>query len=228
MALDNKDILFASLLGSHAVGQIQRFNSLQNELQKHVLPPIPFLPLKNKSGVESTDLASLDYSDNNLWQADVSLSESQQYQPTSFAFEGRKTKFLFPYEPMLTISSGNTIAESNVAKQGQSFRGTVKERWSANDWDITITGAFYGSLLRGSHEDCFPRKQLDELFEYLIAAKRIQIFNAALEPLGILYCVVYDYSFPFTKGENVQAYEIKCKSDDAFDLLIQNENPNVL
>lgn len=228
MELDNKDILFASLMGSQAVASIGRFNNLQNELQKHVLPPIPFLPFKNKSGVESTDLASLDYTDPRLWQADVPLSETQQYSPLRFGFEGRKTQFLFPYEPMLTISSGNTITESNVAKQGDSFRGTVKERWSSNDWDITITGVLIGSLLRGTHEECFPKKQLAELFEYLIAAKRIQIFNAALEPLGILYCVVYDYSFPFTKGENVQAYEIKCKSDDAFDLLIQNQNNNVL
>ncbi|WP_395049398.1 DUF6046 domain-containing protein [Flavobacterium sp.] len=228
MALDNQDILFASLLGSHAVGQIERFNSIQNDLQKHVLPPIPFLPFKNKSGVGSADLESLDYNAQQLWQADTPLSEAQQYQPTSFAFDGRNTKFLFPYEPMLTISSGNTIAESNVAKQGDAFRGTVKERWSANDWDITITGVLIGSMLRGTHEDCFPRKKLDELFEYLIAAKRIKIFNAALEPLGILYCVVYDYSFPFTKGENVQAYEIKCKSDDAFELLIKTEKANVL
>jgi hypothetical protein len=225
MALDNQDILFASLLGSHAVGQIQRFNTLQNELQKHVLPPIPFLPFKNTIDIAQKEKTSdVQFT----WEADTPLSEAQQYQPTSFAFEGRNTKFLFPYEPMLTISSGNTIAESNVAKQGDAFRGTIKERWSANDWDITITGVLIGSMLRGTHEDCFPRKQLDELFEYLIAAKRIQIFNAALEPLGILYCVVYDYSFPFTKGENVQAYEIKCKSDDAFNLLIQNENQNVL
>lgn len=225
MALDNQDILFASLLGSHAVGQIQRFNTLQNELQKHVLPPIPFLPFKNTIDIAQKEKTSdVQFT----WEADKPLSETQQYQPTSFAFEGRNTKFLFPYEPMLTISSGNTIAESNVAKQGDAFRGTIKERWSANDWDITITGVLIGSMLRGTHEDCFPRKQLDELFEYLIAAKRIQIFNAALEPLGILYCVVYDYSFPFTKGENVQAYEIKCKSDDAFNLLIQNENQNVL
>lgn len=225
MALDNQDILFASLLGSHAVGQIQRFNALQNELQKHVLPPIPFLPFKNTIDIAQKEKTSdVQFT----WEADTPLSEAQQYQPTSFAFEGRNTKFLFPYEPMLTISSGNTIAESNVAKQGDAFRGTIKERWSANDWDITITGVLIGSMLRGTHEDCFPRKQLDELFEYLIAAKRIQIFNAALEPLGILYCVVYDYSFPFTKGENVQAYEIKCKSDDAFNLLIQTENQNVL
>lgn len=228
MALDNQDILFASLLGSRAVAQVERFNAVQNELQKHVLPPIPFLPIKNKRDLDTGELAGSNYNEVPLWQANTPLSEAQQYQPTSFAFEGSDAKFLFPYEPMLTISSGNTIAESNVAKQGDAYRGTIKERWSANDWDITITGVLIGSMLKGTHEECFPRKQLDELFAYLKAARRIQIFNAALEPLEILYCVVYDYSFPFTKGENVQAYEIKCKSDDAFDLLIQNSTANVL
>lgn len=224
MPLDNQDILFASLMGSKAVGQIERFNALQNELQKRVLPPVPFLPYKDKVDVDNGEFKSLYYDEPRLWQADAPLNEAQQYSPLRFGFEGRKEQFLFPYEPMITISSGNTIVESNVAKQGDAFRGTVKERWSSNDWDITITGVLMGSILRGNHEQCFPKKDMIELFEYLIAAKRIQIYNEALETLGILYCVIYDYSFPFTKGENVQAYEIKCKSDDAFDLLIQSED----
>jgi hypothetical protein len=64
--------------------------------------------------------------------------------------------------------------------------------------------------------------------EFLIAAKTINIYNHALNDVGILKVAIYDYSFPFTKGENVQAYEIKCKSDDAFELLIKNEKINVL
>lgn len=225
MALDNQDILFASLLGSAAVGRVQRFNSLQSELAKRVLPPIPFLPFKNGVVIQQDDYLE-PYS--NLWQADRPPTEERQFFPLKFSFSDEGVKWLFPYEPMLTISSGNVIAESNVAKQGDAFRGTVKERWSMKDWDITITGVLFGSLMNGRAEDCFPSKKLKELFEFLIAAKSIYIYNHALLELGILKVVIYDYSFPFTKGENVQAYEIKCKSDDAFDLLIKDKKGNVL
>lgn len=222
MALDNQDILFAGLLGSAAVGSIQRFNTLQNELAKRVLPPIPFLLLKNKEVIQTSNFDSF----NNLWQADTALTEEQQFFPLSFSFgePPKYAKWLFPYEPMVTFASGNVIAESNVAKQGDAFRGTVKERWSMKDWDITITGALFGSLLQGKPEDCFPTAKLTALMEFLIAAKTINIYNHALNEVGILKVVVYDYSFPFTKGENVQAYEIKCKSDNYFDLLIKDNN----
>ncbi|MEY4902580.1 MAG: hypothetical protein RLZZ292_395, partial [Bacteroidota bacterium] len=151
-------------------------------------------------------------------------TESQQYFPLSFSFGDPPayTRWLFPYEPMLTITSGNVITESNVAKQG-SIRGTVKERWSMKDWDITITGVLFGALINGKPEDSFPAEKMRELMEFLVAAKTINVYNHALAELGILKVVIYDYSFPFTKGENVQAYEIKCKSDDYFDLLIKDE-----
>jgi hypothetical protein len=227
MVLDNQDILFASLLGSAAVGSIQRFNTLQNELAKRVLPPIPFLPLRNPEKIEETTYHHLEYlnlDNDNLWLSDKPLSEPQQYFPLSFSFgePPKYAKWLFPYEPMITFSSGNVIAESNVSKQGSAFRGTIKERWTEKDWDITITGVLFGSLLKGKPEDCFPTKKLTELMEFLIAAKTINIYNHALNDAGILKVAIYDYSFPFTKGENVQAYEIKCKSDDPFDLLIKD------
>ena len=224
MAIDNQDILLAGLLGSKSVQSIQRFNVVQNELSKRVLPPIPFLPLKNQNKITQKETTE---DEQFVWETDRPKAEQQQFFPLSFSFDGQE-KFLFPYEPMLTISSGNTIAESNVAKQGDAFRGTIKERWSANDWDITITGALYGALMKGAPEDCYPATEMRQMMEYLKAAKRIYIYNHALTELDILAVVVYDYSFPFTKGENVQAYEIKCKSDDSFDLLIQNQNQNVL
>jgi hypothetical protein len=224
MALTNQDILFAALVGSKAMESVERFSTVQNELMKHVLPPIPFLPVRNQDGVRNrTNLDAGDYTDQELWQADRPLSEDQQFFPLKFSFRDEGPFWLFPYEPMITISSGNVIAESTVAKQGDAFRGTVKERWSMKDWDITITGVLIGSIMQGKAEDCFPSQKLSELFEFLIAAKSINVYNHALERLGILKIVIYDYSFPFTKGENVQAYELKCKSDDAFELLIDDE-----
>ena len=43
--ITSKDIIFAGLMGSQSVGTIKRAGVVQNELQKHVLPTIPFLPV---------------------------------------------------------------------------------------------------------------------------------------------------------------------------------------
>ena len=44
MEFNEKSILFASLLGSKVAQQIPRFETVQNEIGKRVLPPISFLP----------------------------------------------------------------------------------------------------------------------------------------------------------------------------------------
>lgn len=217
MVLDSKDILFASLLGAEKVDQIQRFSALQNVLSKHVLPPIPFLPLRNESFVYDKPFEG--YSD--TWQADYPINEEEQFFPLSFSFTETGEKWLFPYEPMINISGGSNIIKRNVAKQDNQMIGTVKERWSIKDYEITITGALFGNLLKGKPEDCFPKQHMQELLEFIKTAKEIFVYCYPLELLGIAKIVIEDYSFPFTKGENAQAYEIKAVSDFGYNLLIE-------
>lgn len=220
MALDNKDILFASLLGSRSVGLIQRSNIVQNELAKRVLPPIPFLPIKNEIGIDQ--VKSSDYSSFQNWQQQENIPEGQQFFPLSFSFTEGGQKWTFPYEPMINISSGNNIIKRNVAKQGDKLIGTIKERWSRKDFDITVTGVLIGSLMQGTVEDCFPKEKLRELFEFLIYAQQIYVYSPLLEQFGITKVVVEDYSFPFTKGENVQAYDLKLVSDYSYTLIVKD------
>lgn len=219
MALTDKDIIFASLMGSNAVGTIERTKLVQNELSKHVLPRIPFLPFQNEAVIAQENL-------NPSWlinQTDLPIPEDQQFFPLSFSLTENGQRWLFPYEPMITISSGNTIIKRNVAKQGNLI-GTIKERWNRKDFDITVTGVLMGSLSTGKFEDCFPREQMQSLFEFLKYNKEIYIYCAPLEILGIIKVIVEDYSFPFTKGENVQAYDLKLTSDDFYNLLVIEEN----
>lgn len=218
--LDNQDILFASLMGANKVGEIQRLNAVQSELSRHVLPAIPFLPLKNETGITP---AKFDGSFNN-WLANEPLSEEQQFFPLSFSFTEDGEKWTFPYEPMVSISSGNNIIKRNVAKQGEKMIGTIKERWSRKDFEITITGALIGSLMKGKPEDCYPVDQMIDLFEFLKHSKEVFVYSFPLEKLGITKLVIEDYSFPFTKGENVQAYDIKTLSDFGYNLLITEED----
>lgn len=219
MAITNQDLVFASLMGFENVGSIERLGLVQNVLQKHVLPTIPFLPVKNDNAVKGGGASP-------TWlvgQADLPTPEDQQFFPLSFSFTEGGQKWLFPYEPMININSGNNIVKRNVAKQGEKLIGTVKERWSRKDFEIQVTGVLMGSMLSGKADDCFPKRQMEQLFDFLKYSKEFFIYCYPLEVLGITKVVVEDYSFPFTKGENVQAYDLKLTSDFSYNLLVKED-----
>jgi len=214
MTYTNTDILFASLVGSKI--NIPRMNAVQNELAKHVLPPIPFLPIKNKEVIETKQYdTSFD-----LWIADKPTPKDKQFFPLSFSIDDdRSVWYTLPYEPMITITGKNNIVRRNVAKS--KHEGTVKERWSRDDYQITITGVLIGSLLTGSVEDCYPIFDFMSLKSIMTIDSVVQVQCEPLQLLGINQIVIEDFSFPFTKGENVQAYEIKAYSDFQHQLLIE-------
>jgi Domain of unknown function (DUF6046) len=219
MALINKDLIFAGLMGSNSILTYQRTQLVQDELSKHVLPRIPFLPFRKVTTIANTDV-------NPTWQlnqADAETPEEKQFFPLSFSFTENGQKWLFPYEPMINISSGNSIIKRNVAKQGDKLIGSIKSRWSRKDFEISVTGVLMGSFLSGSVEDCFPKTQMIALFDFLKHNKEFYVYCHPLEVLGITKVVVEDYSFPFTKGENVQAYDLKLVSDFSYNLLIKEE-----
>lgn len=219
--MGNQELLFASLVGSKIVKMVPALESVQNELMKRVLPPIPFLPFRNEDGV--IEVNSEQYE--NLWQADAPQSEAQQFFPLSLSIDKGETWFRLPYEPLISISGKNTIAKRKVAKWNadvsKQMTGTIKERWSQDDYEITITGALMGSILTGNVEDCFPRADFEKLRKVLTHSKEIEVACPIFELLGINKIAVDDFSFPFTKGENVQAYEIKACSDFSYNLLME-------
>lgn len=216
MALDNQTILFASLMGSRAVEQIQRLNVVNNQLDRAVLPVIPFIPVDKNE----TAIAQAKYDQNfNTWAQEEIITEEKQFFPLSFSFTEGGQRFTFPYEPMINISSGNNIVKRNVAKQNEKMIGTVKERWSRKDFEIQVTGVLIGSKMVGNPQTAFPKNQMIDLFEFLKHSKEIYVYCYPFSILGINRVVIEDYSFPFTKGENVQAYDIKLVSDYSYNLL---------
>lgn len=222
MEFNEKSILFASLLGSKVAQQIPRFETVQNEIGKRVLPPISFLPFKNNP-VKINEPEG-NFNPGELWMADAPKSESEQFFP--FTFIDGKNRYTLPYEPMISISSANNIVERTVAKAGNDaqYEGTVKERWSRGDWEIKITGVLIGSILTGDVSQCFPKSDFEKLRDILQRRKNWKINCSPLELLGINSIVIYDMNFPFTKGENVQAYEITAKSDFDYNLLLEEED----
>lgn len=222
MKLTNENILLASLLGSKVVEQIPRFEAVQNELAKHVLPPVHFLPLINNEekikDVESTDVFD-------LWQNDKQKSAENQFFPFSFRSSKDENWWLLPWEPMISIDGGNSIAKRNIAKAGTNQIGTIKERWSTDDYNITITGAFFGDKMRGKASQTYPRYEMERLRDYLLTPESLEVKCEPLQILNINKIVIESISFPFTKGEEVQAYEIKAISDFPWNL-IWNDKKN--
>ncbi len=203
--MNQTDILFASIVGSKVAESIPRFEVVQNELSKHVLPAIPFLPFKGR-----------------LWRHETA---GKQFFPFSF-FDEKDVEYLLPYEPILNISSKNNIVRRNVAKVSKKHKveGTIKERLGRDDYVITITGALYGSIITGDVSECYPRRDFEKLAKFMTAPNRLKVNCEPLQLLGINYIVIEDFSFPFTKGEHVQAYEIKAYSDFTHDLLVEIED----
>jgi len=229
--MTDKQILYASLIGSKLAKAIPRFAAVQNELQKHVLYPIPFLPFQNE--VEQARAYYWDESKlGTAWGVQTSIPKEKQFFPCLIMRPDDAEWWMLPYEPMINISGKNTIVKRNVAKKNAMkndvgntrYFGTIKEYWAQDDYEITITGALYGAIERGSVEECFPLEDFLMLKDYLTQSPHglaIQCFP--LNNLGIHNIVIEDFSFPFTKGEYVQAYEIKAVSDGWYDLFISDD-----
>lgn len=217
MKLTNENILIASLLGSKVVEKIPRFEKVANYMETHVGVPIPFLPIRNEVKIDEVDGFDVGV----VGQGPTPLSVDQQFFPFSFKKPTEAQWYTLPWEPMISIEGRNKVARRYVAKQGANNIGSVKERFSTDDFDITITGTLFGLQESGKPVETYPKDDMQRLREYLISAESLQILSEPLQILGINRIVVDSMSFPFTKGENVQAYEIKAWSDFDFQLLIE-------
>ncbi len=219
--MDNQKILFAALVGSNVVKTVDRIQLVENELQKHVLP---FLPPKLKKNLQKADKKFFEPFDRK-WAADDPSDEASHFFPFSLSIDQGKTWFLLPYEPLLTVNGKNIIAKRYVAKWNaegsKKLFGSIKERWAQDDYSITITGALFGSLLTGKIEDCFPLKDFQKLKQILTHSKEVWVQSPLLEMAGVNRIAIDDFTFPFTKGENVQGYEIRASSDSSYNLLIE-------
>jgi hypothetical protein len=222
MELNRNELFFASLVGSKIAEKIPQFQIIQNELQKKGLPTIPFLPLRNKP-VKVAD-PEREYSGHTIWEADAPLSKDDQFFPLSVKRRGTNDPFYtLPYEPMVNISGSNEIITRKVAK-APGLIGTIKEHWSQDDYSISITGTLIGKKLVGSAGETFPRADFEKLRDYMTHPKGLEVQCEPLQLLGINYLVVESFDFPFTKGENVQAYTIQCLSDFSVDFLLEIED----
>jgi hypothetical protein len=132
--------------------------------------------------------------------------------PLTFKCEGLED-FTFPIEPIISLSFKNVITRRTVSKG--SKRGSVKERWSEDDVDITISGIFINT----EDENVYP-KEVDKVRAFFQQHFSIDVECELLNDRGINKISIADLNLPPTKGQNNQAFEIKAYSDDIFELLL--------
>lgn len=127
--------------------------------------------------------------------------------------------WLLPYEPIITVNGKNVIVKKPVAKG--HVRGSIKERWSQDDYQISIRGIFMNPEDTG-----YPDKDVKEL-KRLCEAAKVQVMSPLLEVFSIDQIVIESFDFPFTSGPSNQAYSIGASSDEIYKLLLRKEDLKV-
>lgn len=161
---------------------------------------------------------------------DIQLSEAQQQEavanangvpmqcPLWMRLEGEEW-WLLPYEPIITINGKNVIAKKQVAKG--KVRGSIKERWSQDDYQISISG-----ILMNPKGTEYPDEDVKAL-KRLCEAATVQVMCPLFEIFSIDQIVIESFDFPFTSGPFNQAYTIGAVSDDIYKLLLREEDLKV-
>jgi hypothetical protein len=182
-----------------------------------VLPPLRPYPDGNKIAPEA-----LTMSDRELQRSILNMGDIEgQFFGLSFRLENG-VKWDFPTEPLVSLKGKNNIVRRNVAKTSarqSGVRGTVKERWSQDDYGINISGTLRNFLNMNE----YPRAQVEMLRRFCEARQVIHVENPLFEIFNITQIVIEDYDIPFTGGEDLQAYTINAHSDFMFELLIDKE-----
>jgi hypothetical protein len=137
--------------------------------------------------------------------------------PVRFKLSGWADWWTIPIEPEVTVSGGNVIAKRTVAKA--KYRGTIKERWTQDDYKVTIDG----DLINPDSDIEFPEADLAKLRQVCEAVEAVQVDCDMLKYFDVYKIVVETYDFPFTPGDNKQRYSLKCLSDDLTDVLTEED-----
>jgi hypothetical protein len=134
-------------------------------------------------------------------------------------FENDAEWFTFPYDPVISISGKNNIVRRSILKGTDEIirRGTVKELWSQDDYEVNIAGVFMG-------DGELPETYLRKLRDFCEAGQIVEVESVLFSIFGITRLAIEDYALPFTKGVENQQYTIKGYSDDLFELMVKESD----
>ena len=123
-------------------------------------------------------------------------------------------EWLLPEEPMISITGQNIITRRHVSKG--RLRGSIKERWTQDDYTVKVEGLLLG------RDGRYPKNDVEWLRRYCEAGK-VKVLCPLLEIFGITQIAIESWDIPFTSGTTNQNYEITAYSDDIYKLLIARD-----
>lgn len=132
--------------------------------------------------------------------------------------------WLMPCEPMISVMGGNTVATRSVKKGGiriNSVGGSVKERWTLDDYTVNIEGLLIGK------DGQYPYSDVQKL-RRMCEEGYATVYNELLGHFGIYKIVIESWDIPFTSGIENQNFKINAKSDNDYKLLLTKDEWNNL
>ena len=128
----------------------------------------------------------------------------------SLTLKGSGDPYVFPNEPLVSISLQKTIIQT--ATVGEGRKGTVKEYICTEDYEIDIKGIIIGT------NNAYPAKEVSELNELFKRNETLNIIdNMFFNVFGIQRIVLKTIKFDEMLGqESLQKYSITAISDEPF------------
>jgi hypothetical protein len=138
--------------------------------------------------------------------------------PLRFQLEESGSKeWLFPLEPMISLNGQNILTRRHVSKG--TIKGSIKERWTQDDYTVRIEGLLMGE------DGKFPEEDVSRLKAFCEAG-HVKALNPLLEIFGISQLAIESWDIPFTSGTTNQNYTIQAYSDDIYKLLLSRDDLN--
>lgn len=169
------------------------------------IPPF-FIPRRE-------DIITQVYDANEIMDDYMSVGVVHSQMPMTLFAMNSQDRFLLPFEPLVSVSGKNVIARRKVAKAKEC--GTIKERWSRDDYEVTIQG-----VLTSEDRRKYPSGYMRKLLDLFQQRQAVEVEQAVLAVFGIRFLAIESVNFPHTKGVENQNYEIKAYSDTPINLLV--------
>lgn len=136
--------------------------------------------------------------------------------PLRFQLEESGSKeWLFPLEPMISLNGQNILTRRHVSKG--TIKGSIKERWTQDDYTVRIEGLLMGE------DGKYPEEDVSRLRAFCEAG-HVKALNPLLEIFGISQLAIESWDIPFTSGTANQNYSIQAYSDDIYKLLLSRDD----
>jgi len=112
---------------------------------------------------------------------------------------------------LVQVSQAKIIERTTV----RGRRGTVKEYWSLDDYEVKIMGA-----LMSDKPEYFPEEDVQKMVQLLELPESLNVVSRYLQLFDIYELTIKDYNFPpIGDKTNTQLFEITAYSDEPIEFI---------